>query len=160
MSKQLITEEMGTHKEWYKEARDMTLEKLPAFLDKLVNEYGHDYGTIVHAIAAAAIGAAWAVDHSAAGGITGFQAGAITWEFIENWSAFGPGPKRLVAFDNMLYPQYETKFKQTISKETWVWLQEQAKAKLKEPDGVVALNVKAHWESIIAGNVPFGYEVA
>ena len=75
---QQITEEMGIHKEWMKRARDMTMADLPEFLRELTEDYDHDYGTICHAIAAAAVAAAWSVERTPQGGITGFQAGAIT----------------------------------------------------------------------------------
>ena len=45
-----------------------------------------DYGTVCHAIALSAVATAWAANKTAQGGITGFQAGAVMWEFIKNWS--------------------------------------------------------------------------
>jgi len=71
--RKLIREEDGIQKEWYEEARKMTVEQLPMFLKKLVEDYQHDYGTICHAVAAGALSAAHAVNHSPTGGITGFQ---------------------------------------------------------------------------------------
>lgn len=154
-----ITEEEGLQKEWYKEARDMTMEKLPAFLKKLTEEYNHDYGTICHAIASAAIGAAWAVERTPQGGITGFQAGAIMWEFITHWMSDYEGkPLKLLDYSNMLYPQYDDKFAATIPQSTWEYLQKEAKKHLKETKDAHP-NVKAHWESIVKGNIPFGYTV-
>ena len=85
-SMKTITEEMKIHEEWYKQAKEQTLETLPAFLNHLINDYGHDYGTICHAIAAGAIGAAYALERSPQGGITGFQAGCIMWCFIRHWN--------------------------------------------------------------------------
>ena len=41
-------------KAWMVEAKAMTMENLPGFLEKL-RSYDHDYGTICHAIAAAGI---------------------------------------------------------------------------------------------------------
>lgn len=77
MTKIQITEELGLHKEWYEEAKKQTLNTLPAFVSNLVENYSHDYGTICHAITAAALGAANAVEESPEGGITGFQANCI-----------------------------------------------------------------------------------
>jgi hypothetical protein len=154
-----IKEEMGLQKAWYAEAHDMTLDKLPAFLKKLTEGYGHDYGTICHAIASAAIAAAWAVERSPEGGITGFQAGAIMWQFITHWmSEYEDKPVRLVNYENMLYPQYEDKFSKTISPDTWEWLQAEAKKRLADVSGAHGA-VSNHWKSIANGNVPFGYEV-
>lgn len=146
---------------WYEEARDMTPEKLPEFIRKLTQDYKHDYGTICHAVTAAAIGAAWSIDHSPEGGITGFQAGCIMWEFIRKWMD-KQGPLRLVDFDDMLYPQYDHKFQKTIDSDTWEWLQEQAKVRMYDceiSNSSASKSVRDHWQSIMDGKVPFGYTV-
>jgi hypothetical protein len=157
MSKKQITEEDKVHEKWYEEARDMTPDKLPEFIRKLTEDYSHDYGTICHAVAAAAIGAAWSVDHSPAGGITGFQAGCIMWSFIQKWMS-KDGPMRLVDYSNMLYPQYNHAFEKKINKDTWEWLQKEAKKNLKASPQAHE-NVVEHWQSIADGYVPFGYVV-
>ena len=154
-----ITEEMGIHKEWMIEAREQTLETLPDFITKLTTQYDHDYGTICHAIAAAAVGAAWAVEKSPQGGITGFQAGAITWEIIRGWngSMLGDCGAKIVKYENMLYPQYEQDFDKKISSGVWKNIKKQASENLALKGGNE--NVLAHWKSIADGVVPFGYEV-
>lgn len=156
--KQQITEEQKVHEEWYKQAKAMTLEKLLEFLRHLTEDYGHDYGTICHAIAASAIAAAWAVERAPCGGITGFQAGAVMWEFISKWMSYEGKPLRLMKYEDMLFPQYATKFR-SISTETWQWLQDEAKKQMACCDGAVVPSVKEHWQSIIDGRVPFGYAV-
>jgi hypothetical protein len=151
--------EQEYRKEVQAEARQQTLETLPAFLAKLA-AHPHDYGTICVAIGAAAVGAAWAVERSPHGGITGFQAGAVMWEFIGAWNANGSRdhPQRLVDYGDLLYPQSEHKFRE-ISPDTWGWTQGEAARLLAENPQGVHPNVRAHWESIIAGNVPFGLTV-
>ncbi len=124
-----IVEEDGVHKEWVAEASEMTLEKLPAFITKLVEEYEHDYGTICHAIASGAIATANAIQRSPSGGISGFQAGCVMWEMIKQWGVFGDGPLRMVDFSDMLYPQYAYKFK-SITRHVWETLQAKAKVNL------------------------------
>jgi hypothetical protein len=153
-----ITEEMGLQDEWYKEARDMTLENLPAFLEKLATEYGHDYGTICHAVSASAIAAAWAMEHSEQGGITGFQAGCVMWGFIRNWdSSYKDVPLCLHNIRDMLYPQNKDRYT-AIPKSSWEWLQKEAAENIKKsPDAVP--KVIAHWKKIVEGTVPFGYEI-
>jgi len=83
----LITEESGTHEEWYKEARNIrNIKQLKKFIKKM-KSYNHDYGTICHAMTAAALAAMWVVDRDPiCGGITGFQAGCIMWEFMRRWN--------------------------------------------------------------------------
>jgi hypothetical protein len=154
-----ISEEMGIHKEWMVEAKEMTVEKLPEFVRKLTEDYRHDYGTICHAIAAAAVAAAWAVERSPTGGISGFQAGCVMWEIIRGWGAFGgpDSPLRIQNLDDLLYPQYRDKFT-SISKEVWLRLKAKAAENLEGPHGTD--NVRAHWQSIVDGRVPFGFSVS
>ena len=158
MKKKTITEEMKLQDEWYKEAKEQTLETLPEFMRKLAEDYEHDYGTICHAITAAAIGAAWAMNKSDEGGITGFQASAIMWEFIKHW--YFSNNKlglRLIDYDNILYPQYEGQFKNTITPEHWERIRKEAKNKLRESKGNTNSNVIAHWQSIVDGKLPFDF---
>lgn len=156
MNTKQITEKDGEQDKWYAEAKTMTADKLPAFVNKLINEYGHDYGTICHAIAAAGIAAMWAVENSDQGGITGFQASCITWEILRNWQHID-GPARIVEYRDMLFPQYDNKFKQ-ISKETWAYLQEEA-AKSLASETRMNPRVQEHMQSIVDGVVPFGMTV-
>lgn len=156
MEKLKIKEEDKMHEFWYKDARKMTLEELPEFLRHLTEDYEHDYGTICHAMSAGSIATMWAINKSPSGGITGFQAGAIMWEFVRNWSyEHNKTGLKLVDYDNMLYPQYEDNFEKTITTDTWEALQKEAKEKLKEPSGVE--EVRNHWKDIVAGVIPFGY---
>lgn len=158
MTKQTITEEMGIHKGWYEEADKMTLDKLPKFLQRLTTQYEHDYGTICHAIAASALAAAHAVDHSPEGGITGFQASGIMWEFIQHWTRKENEPMRLLMYSEMLYPQYENKFN-AITQDTADWLKKEAEKKLLEAHPVVKKEVTAYWELLASGNLPFGVRI-
>lgn len=153
-----INEEMDKQKEWYEQAKGMTTEALPEFIRHLTEDYDHDYGTICHAITAAALAAARSVDKSPSGGITGFQAGAVMWEFITNWMIeYKEKPLRLVNFENMLYPQYEDRFSKTVPQETRDWLVEKAKEGLQEKN--MHPDVKQHMESIASGALPWGYVV-
>ena len=172
-----ITEEMHLEKEWFEEASKQTFETLPEFVDRIMNGYHHDYGTVCHAISACAIAAAYAANHSpgARGGITGFQSCFIMWDFVRQWSF--PTNKcgmKIVNYDNMLYPQYADKFEEyQISKGVWESLQKTAKEKMDESDKAKAdyeaglteydesacSEVYRHWKSIVDGKVPFGYVV-
>lgn len=117
---------------WYKESSEQTLKTLPGFLSKLA-EHPHDYNTIVYALAAAALGAARALDRTPNGGITGFQAGAVFWEFYGEWMHQKNKPARIVKYEDMLVPQNESKFK-TITQKTWEWLYEAASKNLREKE--------------------------
>jgi hypothetical protein len=161
MSKQAITEKMGVHNEWYAQASKQTLETLPFFLKHLMEDYEHDYGTICHAISAGAVATAWAMNSHENGGITGFQAGCVMWEFIKHWNRTGNKTGlKLVDYDNMLYPQYEKQFSKIISRDTWKAIQREAQSSLdKKEDHHVHMDVRHHWERIVAGYIPFGYKL-
>lgn len=160
MDKIAITEEMHLEKEWFEEAKKQTLETLPRFIDHIMNDYQHDYGTVCHAVSACALAAAWAADSAPSGGITGFQAGFVMWDFIKQWQYTGNKcGLRLFDFDKMLYPQYNDYFAKTIEKRHWEMIQEEAKKKLEEFDVPVSDAVLEHWKSIANGEVPFGYTI-
>jgi len=154
-----ITEKDELHLQWYADAKLQTLETLPEFLRHLSEDYRHDYGTVCHMVAAGAVATCWAMNHSPQGGITGFQAGAIMWMFMEKWNGV-KFPSRLQRFEDMLYPQYTDKFDKVMSMDTWEWVRKQAHELLeKNPDNVNE-NVLAHWRGIaLDGIPPFGYRV-
>lgn len=157
MEKKPITEEMHLEKEWFEQAREIhTIEELASFVNKLLNEYEHNYGTVCHAISALAL--AGASLGAYVEGITGFQAGFIMWDFIKEWNHSGNKcGMKLIDYDTMLYPQYDYRFEKTISFSTWKHLQEEAKYNLQNRKGCP--EVEAHWQSIVDGKVPFGYTV-
>lgn len=134
--------------------KGVTFETLPAFIEDAMSK-ATGYGEVCVSIGAIAAAAAKAADRMPGGGITGFQGGAVFWEFVEHWRVFDQGPKRMVTYAHLLYPQYEDDFKPTISTETWSWVQEEAK-KLLATGEHAAGRVRAHWESVAAGRLPFG----
>lgn len=142
---------------WFSEAKLQNLETLPEFLRKLSENYEHDYGTICYAVTAAAVGAAWAMDKTPNGGITGFQSSIIMWEFMRRWNNI-EFPSKLIKYENMLYPQYEHAFQKTMNKDTWEWLQDKAK-ELIENTKTASPYVIDHWQKIANGEIPFGYEI-
>ena len=150
-----VTEEMKPQQEWFKKAKDIqSVEQLTEFAKELLEDTQHDYGTVCHAIAALAIGAAWYGAHSQ--GITG---GFIMGDFIEQWKySDNKCGLRIIDYDKMLYPQYEDKFKKVITSKQFKKMQEVAAEKLEEKDWAHPYVVK-HWESIVSGTVPFGYKL-
>lgn len=163
MDKVVITEEMHLEKEWFEQAREQKLETLPEFMNHILNDYCHSYGTICHAISACALAAAWAANNSNQGGITGFQAGCVMWDFIRQWSySSNKCGLAIINYDKMLYPQYENRFcKKTISPYTWASLQKRARELLEETNAgeLAADRVIEHWQNIVNGIVPFEYTV-
>ncbi len=155
-----ISEEDNLQVEWMKRAKGMTLAELPEFLQELSAGYKHDYGTICHAIAAAAVAAAWAVEKSPQGGISGFQAGAVGWEFLRGWGSPGLGKigTRIQRMDDLLFPQYVDDFT-SITSDVWEALQAKAAENIAEKSKHVHPRVLSHWEAIAAGHLPTGIRV-
>jgi hypothetical protein len=154
-NRQPITEEMGVHKAWY-DVRPKTPDELAEFVRGIL-AYRHDYGTICHAAAAAALAACWTVNADPTqGGITGFQAGAIMWEFIQRWQHLD-GPARLLRLDDMIYPHHIDKFT-SIPSSVFERLQKRAAEKLREHPDAHPENF-SHWKRIVDGMVPFGYRI-
>lgn len=145
-------------KEWYEQAAKVkNLEELIQFVDHILGDYYHDYGTMVRAISAMIQATAWMGANSL--GITGFQAGCVMWDFIHHWMySDNKAGLKLLNYDNMLYPQYKHIFEKTISKDVWEELQKEASRKLETND-YAHERVIEHWRSIVNGIVPFGYEV-
>lgn len=141
---------------WY----NNEVESIDALIEELGNKYDHDYGTICHALAAVAVQAAKKMNKQPQGGITGFQAGAVMWEFVRHWMHL-EGPMKLVDYNNMLYPQYFSSFDTVIDEEVWKYIQDKAKENLEKhlDSSNVSADVLRHWNSIVAGIVPFGYVV-
>ena len=63
--------------------------------------------------------------------------------------------EKLAHFERLLYPQYRQDYTE-LSEDMWKYLQDKAKRLLNEST-FVDDRVKAHWESICAGIIPFGF---
>lgn len=130
------------------------------FIKKLVRKYEHDYGTIVHAMTAAAIAGAYAVEHSPQGRITGFQHSCFIMEFLEKEqfsnNKFGFFVRDV---DNILYPQYQEKFcKLKISSKTADKISQEARMNLITGDRC-APAVRDWWKKLANGNFPQWVEI-
>jgi hypothetical protein len=142
---------------WMVRAREQKMDTLQGFIKEIYNDIPLSYGNICHKMGIAAIATMYAFDHSEQGGITGFQSGCILWDVICAWTN-DYDPQKLVHFKDMLYPQMEYKFT-TISKETFAWIQVEAKKSLADNNGGFGMHpdVVQHQKNIIAGKIPFGY---
>lgn len=155
-----ITEEVKLQDGWYAEAKQVTMDNLTQFINHLLKDYEHNYGTICHALAAGALAAIHAMDNSPQGGITGFQAGAIMWEFIRHWNyESNKTSLKIVDYDNLLYPQYAHKFDGSIDPSVWESVKMQAYENLHKANDYTHPNVLKHWQNIVDGKVPFGLKI-
>lgn len=141
----------------YKKASEVkTKEDFNKLFDEIL-EYDHDYGSIVYGCMAAMKGAFNAVNRDErSGGITGFQAGIIGWQCVAEFMHI-KGSARILDYDDLLFPQYAHKFEKTISKSIWEETQNKAKENLAKDFGHPS--VRAHWQSIVDGNIPFGFAI-
>jgi len=140
----------------YAEAKEVkTPEALAEFIAKRYAET-LDYGTIVYACSATMQAAFNVMNaHPQFGGITGFQASCLMWEMVKKFGMFSEGPLRIQDFDNLRFPQYDDRFRVTLSPESAAELQERAKKAIAGgPDGFMSPNVRARQEAISRGEFP------
>lgn len=154
-----ITEADHFENEWLEQAKNQTLETLPQFINHLMNDYEHDYGTSIKATAVAMIATFHVCEKSEQGGFTGFQVGFIPWFMIDEFWGNSEVGRKIIDFEHMLYPQYADKFEKTIPSKIWHKLQKVAKEKMKEPAENFHPDVRDHISKIAAGQIPFGYTV-
>lgn len=154
-----ITEADHLENEWLEQAKNQTLETLPQFINHLINDYEHDYGTSLKATVAAMLATFNVCNQSEQGGFTGFQVGFIPWLMMNEFWGESKVGRKVIDFEHMLYPQYAHKFEKTMSSKTWHTLQKIAKEKMKEPAEHFHLSVRDHIWKIAAGQIPFGYTV-
>lgn len=134
------------------------MNDLVLFIDDVRQNYNTGYGTAPRAIAQAAVAVA---DYMLSDfGCTGFQASCCMWDIVRD--LMYPNNKlgfKMIDYDNLLYPQYEYKFSEkTLSKEQWEALQGEARKNLSASEGAHS-NVIRHWESIVSGQLPFGFSL-
>lgn len=147
--------------QWYAAAKQQTFATLPDFIKHVMDDYVHDYGTVVHAITACAVATAWACNEmeGARGGITGFQASFVMWGFVKHWEKENNKcGLKLLDYDDFLFPQYEYKFEKTIPPTYWAAIQKEARRLLDEKS-FASPYVREHWLSIANGKLPFGFEL-
>lgn len=150
------TREFEVKEQLENERKDIkSFDDLVDFLQKVKDNCNTGYGTATRAIAQAALATAWYLASDF--GITGFQASCVMWDFIKDWRySNNECGMKIVDYDDMLYPQYDYKFKKTISEDTFEALQKTAK-KLLEEKSYAHPDVINHWKYIANGGVPFGY---
>ena len=144
--------------QWRTKAKSIkTIDEFVEFYNDLFNNYRHDYGVCIDAASCLAMAAASLAAHK--NYMTGFQMSCVMWDYM-HWMHF-PNSKtgiKLLHYDDMLYPQYSYKFQKTIDRNIWCKLQKAAKENLMD-NTMACHDVKAHWQSIIDGNIPFGYKL-
>ena len=145
-----------TRENLYSLAKHQTPETIGKFINDVMSMDDIDYGTVVDCIAACAIAGAAAGDNHKNGGITGFQAGYVMWQFIRNYIyEYNKCGLRMIDWDKMLYHQDESLFDKVIPQNVFERLQKQAKEEIQIE--WLSEEQKQHLQSIIDGIPPFGY---
>lgn len=151
------------HLEWYKEAKEQTPYTYMEFLWRLCFNYEHDYGTIVHAMVCAMLGAANAIDKCPSGGITGAQAEVAMWLFLHKFGVFHEdSPLLIIDLTDLQYPPGPRKMN-TISWEIMDWLRLTINKNLNELgdncESSLHPAVLAWWKKLSVGIVPEGLSI-
>lgn len=142
-----------------------TIRELVKFI-KFLNKTPLDYGSIVYAQCAVMLATQRVMNSGKHDGITVFQAGFIGWEMVKKFMRVGDCGLSIIDWREMLYPQYKERFEKTISSDIFKRLQEKAKEIITKADSGEDMNecslhpeVRKHMESIVNGEVPFGYTI-
>ncbi len=160
---QSITEkDESTINEWYYLAETVNIGDLQSIINHIMNDYNHDYGSYVHAVAACSVATAWACGKE----LSGFQASCVGLEFLMHWTYnYVKSGISIRNWDNMLYPQYEDCFDKVIPKNIWKNLQKEAQSRVADfydnadTNRYIVPKVIQHQKSIADGNPPFGYSI-
>lgn len=144
-------------KEWFHKAKNCTkTEDLVVMFNEL-QEYKHDYSTIVNAFSAFLIASFNVMINSENGGISGWQGSFIAWSVFRELQGIDC-PTSLINYEDMLYPQNQENFKLHIDSNSWEWVQDAARKLIDNVEKNKAHHkVLAHWQSIVDGKIPFGY---
>lgn len=148
--------------EWYYLAETADIDSLQMLIKHIMNDYNHDYGSYIHAVAACSIATAWACGKE----LTGFQASCVGLEFLMHWTYdYIKSGISIINWDNMLYPQYENAFDKVIPKNIWKNLQKEAQFRVADfydnadTNRYIVSKVIKHQKSIADENPPFGYSI-
>ena len=142
----------------YELAKQQTPETIGKFITDVMTMDDIDYATVVDCIAACAIAGAAAANNHKNGGITGFQAGYVMWQFIRNYMyEHNKCGLRMIDWDKMLYHQDESSFDKVIPQNVFERLQNQAKEEIQIK--WLSEKQKQHLQNIIDDIPPFGYSI-
>lgn len=81
---------------------------------------------------------------------------SVVGQFLSQWLLI-EGPFRIVAYEQMLYPQYEKHFQKTLPRQVHAWLVDQAQTKVA--GGGMAREVREHMMEIAEEKLPFGWAI-
>lgn len=140
---------------WYAKAKEVSnVDELTEFIKWIFSQEA-DYELSVHAVSAIAIAATWCGENKY--GLTGFQGSVVGLQYLMHWTYENCIGIKVTDYTEMLYPQNRRHFEKNISADMFSDIQKRA-AKLLEEGGGVPF-VRQHWESIVNGDVPFGYKI-
>lgn len=165
-SKVEINEDMGLQDQWYEKAISrFSFQELPNFFNHVFNDFSHTKETFAHAMVAALLATAYAVDKSVPASkelrLELKHLSLINHAFSQLF--LNSGPCRIIQFFFMLFPENKFKFEKVIDEKVWNYLVNQAKIFLDhdKKNGLKTTDAatRAHWETIANGELPWGYKL-
>ena len=143
---------------WYKRANEIKPETFGDFVNELLHGYDLDYGAKIHAASACTIAMFYACDDIF--GFSSYQYSTSVMQVLYklNYRINKTGI-RVLDYDDMLYPQYEDKFR-SIRQKTWKLIRKRADELIAKNKSMAGPSVLNHWTSISLGVVPFGYYIS
>ena len=124
--------------------------ELIRFIRNITKE-NDEYGKAVYCMSLASVATFQYMSHIL--GVTGFQASCADMDFLsrtrnlEMWE--------ILSYEDMLYPQYNYKFENVITRDVFNWMRNKAEINItSHPDAHP--DVITHWRNIVKGIVPLG----
>jgi hypothetical protein len=158
------TGDAGLIATWFDRAQHMrSAVELADFVSDLAERPDHSMESIVHAAAAVAVAASAVVLRSPSAEKLGayhsvMAHNLMAWRYIEEFGGFDDGPKRMLQYQQLLYPRFADKFGKKIDRATMDWLIAKAK-EILESGRTLHSSVRFHLEGISCGIPPFGFEI-
>jgi hypothetical protein len=147
-------EVVETLKALYEEVKSTNVDTIKAFTDKVL-----EVPFSPHTITLLSLAGANTAKNSGKEFDESMRAPAF-WGFLAEWMSWHGKRMAFMDYDDMLIPDRKRLFT-TINKEVFVDLQAKAKKLLEHPDAEkIDPEVKAHWQSVVDGKIPFGYFLA
>jgi hypothetical protein len=137
-------------------------DDLAEFVKYLARGIRQNGDTVPHALHAVMRAAFVAMSYEARVPLTQVQTDALGWMLVRDFFIVGPNdPLRLVNYAELLNPECADTFT-AIPPTTWERVRENARAMLTHPilAQFAGEELRAHWQSVAEGNVPFGLRVA
>lgn len=143
------------------EAKKLELGELESFIENILDKSYKTYDDYPRILVLSALAAVYSTLSDKRMDLSGFQAQFVPIlfyrYFMREW-----GPIRLQLLDELIYPQYEGKFKSHnyLSKGELIGIYDALKKAISVniDQNTPSENVVEHWRFLLNGNLPFGFK--